>query len=186
MILNLGVDADESTDTSTPLRSVQAGNLQPWMLLYLTDHDQAFVVAGKPDPYQQEDQFGRTERWVRIPVHGNPEPMLAKATGRVDIVVGAAPGLLQPLLDDDLYDVEQEALARNGLCSEQIHDDPDPEDDPDDRGDDEEDMPLWCGLPSDPDSALRLCPAHDLVRRQESDELVEYGFEPTYGIIAGS
>jgi hypothetical protein len=186
VILNLDLaGADESTDTSSPLRSVPAGNLQPWMLLYLADADQAFVVTGEPEAYQQDNEHGRTERWVSVPVFGNPEPVLSKATTRAEIVVGTEPDLLAELLPEDLYEVEEEALARNGLCHEQIHD-PHPEDDPDDRDDaEQEGVPVWCALPSDPASVARLCATHDLVRQQESAELAGRGFRPTYGTIAG-
>jgi hypothetical protein len=188
MIVNLDlVDADESTDTSVPLRSVPAGNLQPWMLLYLPVADEVAVVTGDPEAYQQNNEFSRTERWVRVPVFGDFEPVLRKATTLMRILVGAEPDQLAELLPEDLYDVEQEALARNGLCHEQIHHDTETEDDPDDRDDpdDEEDVPVWCALPSDPNSVARLCTTHDLVRQQESAELVARGFQPTYGTIAG-
>jgi hypothetical protein len=158
-----GTDAEVLTDL------VQAQHLQPGMLHHDPESGEVFIVAADPEPYLAGE--GRPERWVNVALAGAEQPLSAPATARVHVVFGAEPDALQPLLDADLYDAAEEALASNGMCPERLEPDADGE-------------PRWCGLPSDQDSYYRLCSDHDADRREESDDLVHRGYQPSYGTVA--
>lgn len=169
MRISAGLAADEPQVT---IDDIEAQHLQPWMLYREPDSGRVFVVAADPEPFVPADVVARPHRWVSVPLLGLDEPLSAPATDRVDIIYGAPLDGLQPLLDDDLYTSEGEALARNGMCPELV----------DVEGVDES---VWCGLPSDPESCYRCCVGHDQERRAESDDLVQRGFTATYAVIAG-
>jgi hypothetical protein len=176
MRINAIVVGDEP-EVSTELIAAQA--VQPWMLLYSADTDEVDVVVGEPQPFQQESPSGRPERWVSIDV-ADDEPVTAPAAERLEVVFGTDAKDLQPMLDEDLYQPTEEALARAGMCHEQIPPDDDAEPDEDE---DEDEEPVWCGRPSDPNSFHRLCTDHDTERRQQSERVTSYGFNPTYAAI---
>lgn len=171
MKINAVIDGDHP-EVTTELVAAQA--VQPWMVLYdVTEDDELLVVAGDPEPFRKDGPTGRPERWVSIPILDG-EPVLATATERFDVVLGAPDEGLQPLFDPDLYTAVEEALARNGLCHEQL----------DPAEGDENAEPVWCGRPSDPASVYRDCTEHDQQRQLESETVVSHGFAPTYGAIA--
>jgi hypothetical protein len=107
------------------------------------------------------------------------DPLDVPAASRLTIVYGADPDTLQPMLDGDLLSIAQEALARNGLCSELVDDE-----EPEDLADGEQEQLVYCGLPSDPRSHYRLCTGHDDARLDQSDRLSRRQFRETYGRTA--
>lgn len=182
MQINAELVAVGDAEAEVVVDEIEAGNLQPWMLLVAEeDTGHLHVTIGDPAVGHEVTEGGRIERWVSVPVFES-EPVALAAVERVLIVYGTPPEALLELMPEDVLTVQEEALARNGLCHDRVvvHED---EDEPADDEQDEE-PPLFCGRPSDPDSFYRACPEHDLVRREKSDELVRRGYEPTYGVLA--
>lgn len=183
MQINAELVAVDGVGPDVVVDELAAGNVQTWMLL-VADEDTGHlhVVLGDPAASQIVTDDGRIERWVSIPVF-EAEPVVALAAERFLIAYGTPPEQLLDLLPEDVLTVEEEALARNGLCHDRIEQ---PADDHPTGGQDEdaEEEPLFCGRPSDPDSFYRACAEHDLARREKSDALVLHGFEPTYGVFA--
>jgi hypothetical protein len=174
VILDADVVGTDKEGPEVVVEDVEAGHLQPWMLILDGDTHELFVVAEDPEPFHAASPTGRTERWVRVRLDGVETPFEVPATSRVDIVFGADVDGLQPVLEEDLYAVEQEALARNGLCHEKIAVE---------SGDGSPETVMFCGRPSDPDSFYRFCTGCDSVRREESDVIAGRQFAPTYGPI---
>ncbi len=166
--------AGEDIEPEVTLDDVEAGHLQAGMLLYAEDTDRVFVVAGEPAAFQRQDG-DRPTRWVQITLVG-AEPIEARAIDRVDVVYGAELATLQPMLDPDLYTDETEALARNGMCPEQL----DATDPADPAGNSEPPEPMYCGRPSDPGSYFRACTECDTLRRQHSAAYERRSFDGTY------
>lgn len=158
--------------------AVDGGHVQPWMLVYVEESDEVFVVTAVPVPFQRDGDGGRLERWVQIPLAGVEEPLEVAATESLDIVYGADLDQLHDLLDPDLYSDEEEGLAQNGMCHRIAHVDEEIVD-----GQTVE-IPVYCGMPSDPNSIFRYCTRDDQVRREDSDRIVGRRFEPTYGLPA--
>jgi hypothetical protein len=183
VLIEAVVYGTEETPADVVLDDVQASGLQPWMLTVEPDTGELFVVLEAPEPFHPEEA-GRPRRWVRVLLTGKDENghgvLEAAATDRIDIVYGADPDLLQPMLPEDVYTTEEEALARNGMCHERAAR---PDDEEVAEGE-EEPEPVFCGRQSSPDSVYRFCADDDQRRREESDDLVHRGYEPTYGVLA--
>lgn len=177
MQLNVEIIGTGQDVPQVSTEQVEAGQLDPLMLVYDPADGEVDIVAVEPAAFQQDGPDGRPERWVRILLADVADPVDLPATSKQLIVYGADPATLQPMLDPDLLSTAQEALAFNGMCSE--HDD-----EPPDLADDEEERPVYCGLPSDPKSHYRLCPRHDDARLDQSDRLSTRNFRPTYGRTA--
>ena len=177
MRLNVEVLGDERQPAQVLYEPVEAGHLDTLMLVYDEDADEVDAVAGPPEAFVQEAPGARTKRWVRVPLADVEGPLELPATRMQLIVYGTDPSGLRPMLDPDLLTFAQEALAHNGLCS-QLVDDEEEEERP---GDEQDDTPVYCGLPSDPASDYRFCAAHDQVRLEQSDRLTGRLFAPTYG-----
>ena len=176
-------DPNAEQEAEVILDDVDAGHVQETMLLYNDETDELFPVVGEPVPFHRESPTGRQERWMRIQLLGVEEPLEVHATDRVDVVYGAElVDELAPMLDPDLLSEEEEALARNGMCHEQIP--PDPDADVVARDDDEPEAVVYCGRPSFPDSYYRFCEPCDLNRREESEHFMGRQYGPTYGAIA--
>lgn len=183
MRLDVEILGTDKVDPEVSTEEVEAGHVQPWMLLHNEDTGEVYAVAADPQPFQKTGDDGRLERWVEIPLTGwVGEPVTALATDMVDMVFGADLDQLHDLLDEDLLSVEQEALARNGMCPRRIDDEIEPEAQP--GRDDHEDLPpVYCGRPSDPGSYYRYCVECDQIWRNLSDRVVGRRFGPTYGPI---
>ncbi len=168
------IDADVQGDAGAPevvTEQVQAQHLQQWMVIYVDD-DEFDVVMEPPAGFRRDDDTGRPQRWVRVDMLEG-EPLTEPATSMVDILFGTPVDQLQPMLDEDLYTDAQWALATNGMCHEDVTDD-----------EDDDDVIVYCGKPSDPDSVYRLCPTCDEAREQKSDDLADRrGYRPVYGQV---
>lgn len=171
----------EEFDPDVTTFEMEAGALQPWMILLPADDEEddqgaespaeagfAYVVADQPVAFL-ETVDGREQRWVNIALLAVDDVLAAAASSTVTIIYGAYPDDLQPLLDEDLYvDHNQLALARNGMCPKRVDDDQAGE-------------PVYCGRPSDPESHYRLCPGDDQDRQDHSEVIASRQFEPIYG-----
>jgi hypothetical protein len=176
MRLNVEILGDEKQPSQVLYEAVEAGHLDPLMLVYDEVSDEVDAVAGLPEAFVQEVN-GRPERWVRVRLADVEDPLEQPATSMQLIVYGADPNDLRPMLDPDLLTFAQEALAHNGLCSHLV-DDEDTQ-----AGAEQDDVPVYCGLPSDPDSDYRFCTGHDQARLDQSARLTGRYFAPTYGPI---
>jgi hypothetical protein len=177
MIVNVeryGTD-DEPAEVMT--RLVPAVSLQPYMLFLDEQTGELHPVVADPEPFLRENEHGRDERWVTLHLH-EAEPMEQVAANRVAIVFGAPADGLQDLPPSDMLTVEDEALARNGMCHHRI------EPDVEDEQHEEEPDPVWCGAPSDPESPFRFCTPHDEARIDDSNQVAAHGFSPIYAPYA--
>lgn len=176
MRLNVEILGDDQTSSQVLYEPVEAGHLDGLMLVYDEDADEVDAVAAQPEAFIKETPGGRPERWVRVALADVDEPLELPATRMQLIVYGADPNDLRPMLDSDLLTFAQEALAYNGLCSHLV-------DDVEEPVDEQGEVPVYCGLPSDPDSDYRFCTAHDQARVDQSARLAGRFFSPTYGPI---
>lgn len=176
MKLNVEILGTAETDPEVLSEEVEAGHLSPLMLVYDPDADEVDVVAADPEAFVKEEPGGRPQRWVRVLLADVEDLLELPATSPQLIVYGADPADLQPMLDPDVLTLAEEALAHNGLCWHPVDDDAEPP-----AGDEIDDQPVYCALPSDPTSAYRMCTAHDQVRLDQSDRLTGRQFKPTYG-----
>lgn len=174
MILDVDRFGTDDDPAEVMTRLVTVARIQQWMLVLDEHTGEVHPVVAAPEAYQQEDTYGRYERWMRLPMH-EADPMDLVAATRVPVVFGTPVDELAPMPPEDMLTVEDEALATNGMCHARI------EPDLGDEHHEEEPDTVWCGRPSDPASPMRFCTGHHSERLADNFEVTARGYEPIYG-----